>query len=93
VVACLDHEYQTRPPALRASDAWAMEVHWGKNAAWCISHDPLSQAAGPAWHVVFCGHWIILISPQEGQMFRPLTVFLRTLAAPVLCPCSLHCCC
>jgi hypothetical protein len=32
-VACLDHEYQSRPPTLRASDAGEMEGHWGKNAA------------------------------------------------------------
>ena len=64
-----------------------------KNAAWCIGHGPpaqvggcgLSQAAGPAWHVVFCGplspslDFGVLSSPLEGRTFRALAFSPRIL--------------
>ncbi len=59
----------------------------GENAAWCSGHGSsaqvdgcgLSLPAGPAWHVVFCGHLSVFSSPPGGRMSRPLAFFLRTL--------------
>ncbi len=55
----------------------------GENAAWCSGHGPPAQAdgrgpppaAGPAWHVVLCGHRSIFSSPPGSRMFRLLAFF------------------
>jgi hypothetical protein len=49
----------------------------GENAAWCSGHGSsaqedgcgLSPAAGPAWHVVLCGHRSVFSSPPGRRMF------------------------
>jgi len=49
----------------------------GENAAWCSCHGSsaqadgcgLSPAAGPARHVVLCGHWSVFSSPPGRRMF------------------------
>jgi hypothetical protein len=49
----------------------------GENAAWCIGHGSstqadgcgLSPAAGPARHVVLCGHLSVFSSPPGRRMF------------------------
>jgi hypothetical protein len=59
----------------------------GENAAWCSGHGSsaqadgcgLSPAAGPARHVVFCGHRSVFSSPPGRRMSRPLAFFPRTL--------------
>jgi hypothetical protein len=55
----------------------------GENAAWYIGHGSSSQAdgcglspaAGPAWHVVLCGHRIVFSSPPGRRMFHLLAFF------------------
>jgi hypothetical protein len=56
----------------------------GENAAWFSGHgssaqaDGLSPAAGPARHVVLCGHRSVLSSPPEGCFLREANVRLLT---------------
>ena len=55
----------------------------GENAAWCSGHGSstqedgcgLSPAAGPARHVVLCGHRSVFSSPPGRQMFAAPNYF------------------
>ena len=55
----------------------------GENAAWCNCHGSsaqedgcgLSPAAGPAWHVVLCGHLSVFSSPPGRRMFSSPRIF------------------
>ena len=55
----------------------------GENAAWCSGHGSsaqedgcgLSPAAGPARHVVLCGHRSVFSSPPGRRMFCLLAFF------------------
>jgi len=59
----------------------------GENAAWCSGHGSsaqedgcgLSPAAGPARHVVLCGHRSVFSSPPGRQSASPPRIFPRTL--------------
>jgi len=59
----------------------------GENAAWCSCHGSstqtdgcgLSPAAGPAWHVVLCGHRSVFSSPPGEANVSPPRIFPRTL--------------
>ena len=64
----------------------------GENAAWCSGHGSsvqadgcgLSPAAGPAQHVVLCGHRSVFTSPPGRRMFR-LLAFFHEPSAPRWC--------
>ncbi len=64
----------------------------GENAAWCSCHGSSSQedgcglspAAGPAWHVVLCGHWSVFSSPPGRRMFASSHFFHEPSAPPSL---------
>ena len=71
----------------------------GENAAWCSGHGSsaqedgcgLSPAAGPARHVVLCGHRSVFSSPPGRQNVSPPRIFStnpQLLSIPLLSRCS-----
>ena len=81
--ACLGCVSMCRRFWSRAKSCAVLGGTLGENAAWCSSHGSsaqadgcgLSPAAGPARHVVLCGHRSVFSSPPGRRMFRLLAFF------------------
>jgi hypothetical protein len=81
--ACLGYLSMCRRFWSHAKSSGLLGGTLGENVAWCSCHGSstqadgcgLSPAAGPAWHVVFCGHLIVFSSLRGGKCLAPSHFF------------------